>query len=89
MTPYAIIGGLTHFDPRSSTALEIGFTMSWLGVGQVAGAMMAWIIKADRQDFGTRTCVVLTFGILFGAPTIGGMVFVGKMYMEFGACVAI
>jgi hypothetical protein len=88
-TPYVIIGCLTHFDPRNSTALERGFTMSWLVVGQIAGAWLAWTIKFDEQDVGARICIFLTFGILFGAPTIGGMVFVAKMYKEFGACVAI
>ena len=30
MIPIAIIGGLTNFEPGSSTALERGFTMAWL-----------------------------------------------------------
>ena len=44
-------------------------------VGQVAGAMMASSMKADKGNICERTCLFITFVIFFGPPTVGGMIF--------------
>jgi hypothetical protein len=87
--PYAIIGGLTRFKVGNSTTSERGWTMSWLVIGQIAGAVTALGMKADKGKFGSRMGNFLGAVIVFGAPTIGGMVMVGKMIKEFGACVLV
>lgn len=85
-TPYAIIGGLILIREPVVLLWKGVSRPRGLVVGQVARAIM---IKTDQQDVWVRACLFLTFGILLGAPTIGGIVFVGKMYKESGACVSI
>src|SRR5579859_4656223 len=70
-SPVCHHGGLTRFDPGTSTSLERGFTIAWLVVGQVAGAMMASSMKADKGNICERTCLFITFVIFFGPPTVG------------------
>jgi hypothetical protein len=37
--PYIILGSLSKFRPRGSTAQQRTFMMGWLGVGQIIGVV--------------------------------------------------
>ena len=86
--PLAVIGALSSFQPQSSSALQRGFTMSWVVMGILGGP----IVRSVRQTWGTFrhgykgvsvACVTVLY---YGAPAIGGMVVVGKMIQDYGVC---
>jgi hypothetical protein len=87
IAPYAIIGGLTKFDPGSSTESQRFWVMSWLIVGQCAGVLLAGVM--DGIDGAGRRITVFISGGLFIVPAIGGFITVGNMMKEFGRCVEI
>jgi hypothetical protein len=86
LTPYIVIGVLTRFKPQSSTALQRGFTMAWLVVGEVSG-ILCYAFMEEESKWHERGRLFAIFVILFGAPAIGGFVIVGLMMKEFGYCV--
>ena len=86
MMPYIVIGVLTHFKPQSSTALQRGFMMAWLVVGQVSGFLCYYFME-PKSKWHERGRLFAIFVVLFGSPAIGGFVMVGLMMKEFGYCV--
>jgi hypothetical protein len=84
--PYIVIAVLTRFKPQSSTALQRGFMMAWLVVGQVSG-IICYGFMEDKSKWQERGRLFAIFVVLFGAPAIGGFVMVGLMMKEFGYCV--
>jgi hypothetical protein len=100
ITPYAVIAGMTQFEPRHSTSTQRGFTMAWLVVGQVYGYALANFhlilnrfhrasphldAKEFRQIRFYLGLYALAF-ILVGVPTVGGFVVVSQMLKEVGSC---
>jgi len=79
LIPLAIVGGLSGFRAQRSTAMERGFTISWLVVSIAFGPFARLLQR--RSSVYLYLCV-----LIFGAPTIGGMVVVGRMIGEFGIC---
>ena len=70
MMPYIVIGVLTRFKPQSSTALQRGFMMAWLVVGQVSG-FLCYVLMEEKSKWHERGRLLAIFVVLFGAPAIG------------------
>ena len=97
--PYAIIGGLTGFRVGGSSKAQRGWTMAWLVCSQFLGFASHIVVRVatedmeDEDDWGAkrnwfRRVVMLIFiSLIYGIPSIGGFVVVGKMINEFGSCV--
>jgi len=79
LIPLAIVGGLSGFRVQQSTAMERGFTISWLVVS-IAFGPFARLLQRRSSLYPYLSVLI------FGAPTIGGMVVVGRMIGEFGIC---
>jgi hypothetical protein len=90
--PLAVIGGLSRFQPQSSTSLQRGFTMSWVVLGIVGGGWVHMVkTAADAfseagDDRGFEFAMTIFMCVLYGVPAIGGMVVVGQMMRDFGTC---
>jgi hypothetical protein len=82
--PYCIIGALTRFELQSSTFMQRFWMMSWLVVGQFAGALMAFIMNAIKSQ-GGRIVILLSAFPLF-IPAVGGLITVRNMMVELGKC---
>jgi hypothetical protein len=87
VAPYAIIACLTKFEPRSSTDSQRLWTISWLVVGQVAGALMAGI-TTGIDGFSGRVTLFFCSAV-FVLPAFGGFITVVSMMREFGKCIAV
>lgn len=85
--PYIVIAALTGFNPGNSTDNQRLWMISWLVVGQIAGVLMAFVMKGVHDCAG-RASIALP-GIAFVLPAIGGLVTVAKMMKEFGECVQL
>jgi hypothetical protein len=93
--PLAIIGGLSRFHAQNSSALQRGFTMSWVVLGIVGGSV---VYLADRYTmdeeeneefesfFGSFFLFRILITLLYGVAAIGGMVVVGLMIRDYGIC---
>jgi hypothetical protein len=90
--PVAIVGGLSHFQPGSSTTSQRAWTMAWLSSSTVGGFFASQAhrptdkkaIKEGHQGYG-----LVGLFLIFGAPAIGGLVAVGQMIREYGTCIQI
>ncbi|CVL11586.1 uncharacterized protein FPRN_13987 [Fusarium proliferatum] len=99
LVPLAVTGSISGFQNGNSTALERGFTMSWLVMGLFHGLLMSLhVIRVTNakniEDVTFGRFIIdsfLTPWLLFefGVPAIGGMVMVGKMIKNFGICTLI
>jgi hypothetical protein len=83
-TPFVIVGALSKFQSRQSTSMERGFTISWIVVSVLFGPIYKFFYQILDPD--QRMAFAIVFAIVFGTPAIGGMVVVGKMIKDFGAC---
>ncbi|KAI1609232.1 hypothetical protein EDD36DRAFT_87400 [Exophiala viscosa] len=90
LVPLAINGSLSSFHqgPMSSHAQRT-WTMTWLAFGIAAG----WVIGMQRQVLlisRHNPLRVLLFGTTLTTPaSIGGMVVVAQMILEYGVCMEI
>ena len=100
VAPYAIIGGLTKFQPEQSTKTQRGWTMAWLVVGQLYGAFLPLYDESFEQmsqqheryeNFAMPVWLTkLLFVCSLGIPAIGGFVIVGMMIRDYGSyCVDV
>jgi hypothetical protein len=81
LVPIAIVGGLSGFRAGNSTALQRGFTMTWLVSGIFAGFLVGlWSVYAEDS------VAIMYLSFVSWAPALGGMVVVGKMLREYGTC---
>ncbi|ORY10866.1 hypothetical protein BCR34DRAFT_566129 [Clohesyomyces aquaticus] len=90
-----IVGIISRFHKgNSSTSLQRGFTMAWLVVGMVFGALSIPISKRLREheygisDLTKKWLTLLLYGG-FLVPAIGGLVVVCRMIIEYGTCTRI
>jgi hypothetical protein len=91
ITPYVLIFALTQFKPADSTAVQRGFTMAWLVVGQVYGLGLGlWYdyVMTDLSGPDDRAgwVGVVAWLAFASAPAIGGLVMVGQMLKLDGSC---
>jgi hypothetical protein len=92
--PIAIIGGLTHFQPGSSTVPQRAWIMVWLCFGTYCGYLIGLIIrtgfvaKFSRSDWFAVPSFILTICI-YGTPAFGTFVIVGQMLMQYGICTRV
>lgn len=103
--PLAIMGALTHFQKGSSTHSQRAWLMCWLVFGQAASLMFYVLrgvfdpaapdnLGPDLNDFGRdlrsfTLTVMFILAFLAGIPSIGGLVVVGKMLSDYGACIRV
>jgi len=89
VAPYAIIAGLTKFNPGKSTVSQRGWIVSWLVLGQCIGVIIGLRLQ-DNHGYGWNSWEIATIAIMmvifYGAPAVGGFVTVGMMINEFGSC---
>jgi hypothetical protein len=80
--PYAVIALLTGFRPGSSTKAQRVWTMGWLSLGCVWGALFPRNMGSglDQRSFE------FGFSICFCAFAVGGFVVVGQMLEAYGSC---
>ena len=78
--PYAIIGGLTHFDPGQSTRAQRVWTMTWLTLGVGAGVIYRYYMLMHQLRESL-------FVVLYIVPAVGGFVVVGQMLQAYGSCI--
>lgn len=89
----AIIGGLSHFQPASSTASQRAWTMTWLsssiilGLGAAASSIPTALENMKTEDSLLKR--TLFFVVLGSVPAIGGLVVVGQMILQYGTCIQI
>ena len=81
----AIIGGISHFDKGGSSLAQRVWTMTWLAVGIVFGA-----VASEATPFNAKTALSMLLmmlqNLLFAAPAIGGFVVVSQMLRGYGSC---
>jgi hypothetical protein len=103
--PLAIIGGLTHFQPGSSTLPQRAWIMVWLCLGILYGYLLGETMShgvlaeqsrrylpkiRNRQVQHWLVALGLTYAIsVYGIPAFGAFVMVGQMLMQYGTCVQI
>ncbi|ORX94724.1 hypothetical protein BCR34DRAFT_499061 [Clohesyomyces aquaticus] len=84
--PLIVVGGLSKFRREHSSVAQLAFTMSWLATGIVVGPIIHFIPYASRFS---KSKVGKLGLLLYSAPTVGGMIVVGKMIQEYGTCIRI
>jgi hypothetical protein len=103
--PLAIIGGLTHFQPGSSTLPQRAWIMVWLCLGIFYGyllgetlshgVMAEWFRRSlpkirNRKVQHWLVALSMTYVMSgYGIPAFGAFVMVGQMLMQYGTCVQI
>jgi hypothetical protein len=98
--PIAIVGAISHFDSGQSTKAQRVWTMTWLVFGTVIDIVPVsqlvqkfMGIHADVFFHERITLVRMVLShmtlILCGAPTIGGIVVVAQMLIDYGVCAQI
>lgn len=93
LLPFAIIGPLSHFNDGESTKVQRGWTMAWLVVGNIFGHYSYETIETLSNSVASRALsfnfvkIPLLKVLLYGAATVGGMVVVGQMLVDYGNCV--
>jgi hypothetical protein len=96
------IGSLTKFNKGSSTSIQRGFSLAWIIVGGMMGGVWPGISESvvalvsswvswkpwKGTDLLFMRAVFFMFLVVGGlfVPAIGGMVVVGKMFVDFGVC---
>jgi hypothetical protein len=83
--PYAVIALLTGFRPGSSTKAQRVWTMGWLSLGCVWGALFPRRI-VDSGNYHDQRLLEFGFSIFFCAFAVGGFVVVGQMLEAYGSC---
>jgi hypothetical protein len=95
-----IIYFLSHFEAGSSTLAQRVWIISWLSVSNFVQFLSALISTLNGQNWGKISAksnkrpsmsvfLPMPVIIMFGIPTIGGFVVVGKMLMEYGVCTVL
>ena len=85
--PYAIIGGLTHFDPGQSTLAQRVWTMMWLTFGVVVGTSYRHEPFPTGSHYNDNAFHrYISSMVLYYAPAVGGFVVVGQMLQAYGSC---
>jgi hypothetical protein len=94
-----VIYFLSHFEAGSSTLAQRVWIISWLSVGIFVQCLILLLSTLKGQNWGKsaqsnkRLFIDIFWGIsgiiIFGIPTIGGFVVVGKMLMEYGVCTVL
>jgi hypothetical protein len=82
--PYAVIALLTGFRPGSSTKAQRVWTMGWLSLGCVWGALFPRRIVDN--GYSHQRLEEFGFSIFFCAFAVGGFVVVGQMLEAYGSC---
>ena len=82
--PYAVIALLTGFHPGSSTKAQRVWTMGWLSLGCVWGALFPRRIVDN--GYSHQRLEEFGFSIFFCAFAVGGFVVVGQMLEAYGSC---
>jgi hypothetical protein len=88
LAPIAIVGGLSRFQPGESSLSERAWMMSWLVVGTVSSAWVRLIHVSYTDDAWSLSTAfkAASFVLPLWIPALGGMVTVGKMIQDYGAC---
>jgi hypothetical protein len=85
-----IIGGLSHFQPASSTVSQRAWTMTWLSSSIIWGLGAASLTKEEDLSWSKFFANgSLFFIVLGGVPFLGGLVVVGQMILEYGICIQV
>jgi hypothetical protein len=84
--PYAVIALLTGFRPGSSTKAQRVWTMGWLSLGCVWGALFPRRIVDNSGSGLNQRSFEFGFSICFCAFAVGGFVVVGQMLEAYGSC---
>lgn len=77
--PYAIIGGLTRFQPASSTVAQRVWLMFWLTAGILVGPYISIAFASEIPWHAISGCAYI-------ATAVGGLVVVGQMLAAYGSC---
>ncbi|KAM0302176.1 hypothetical protein ACHAO8_011611 [Botrytis cinerea] len=84
---FAVIGGLSHFNPGLSTNSQRGWTMTWCVLGIIAGGMpLEILLGGDDIRVIEKFVPLLVSVFLYGIPSIGGFVVVAQMIQAYGTC---
>lgn len=91
--PFIVIGSLSGFKNGESSTAQRAWTLTWLVVGVVIGLLSYEVTNDLFNPLGSQSLSVYKirlFGFLvfltYGAPTIGGMIVVGQMLVDYGSC---
>ena len=91
--PFVIIGVLTGFHPGQSTKPERVWTMIWYVFGGLFGWVTPIVLEIlEKKDPITPMGTVflrISYALMYGVGTIGGLVMVGKMLKEYGNCIRL
>lgn len=83
---FVIIQLLTRFEPGQSTRNQRGWLMAWLVFGQTLGPT----VYMARANFVLRNEMqVFLFVVMYGVPSMGGLVVVGRMIARDEMCIVI
>lgn len=83
---FVIIQLLTRFEPGQSTRNQRGWLMAWLVFGQTLGPT----VYMARANFVLRNeFQVFLFVVMYGLPSMGGLVVVGRMIARDEMCIVI
>ena len=85
--PYLVIGLLSGFRLRDSTATQRTFTLNWLICGQLQGYAVSLIEAATGKRKLMRGFIVIF--VSYGSYSIMGLVAVVQEMLEFGTCKAL
>ncbi len=96
--PLVAIGTLSHFSNGESTLSQRVWSMLWLGFGSLLGPMFSLALETAIEPRNPvlgglaqlpLEVSIVGFPLVYGVPAIGGLVVVGQMIMQFGACFEI
>lgn len=94
VVPVVLVGALSLFQPGRSTTSERVWTMTWLAFGVFGVIFESPAVRvegrpviggADAHRLG-RGVYYMLLVLVYSIASIGGLVTVGKMVMEFGVC---
>ncbi|KAF2466959.1 uncharacterized protein BDR25DRAFT_71735 [Lindgomyces ingoldianus] len=90
-----IVGVISRFQKgKHSTSIQRGFTMSWLIIGMLFGAVTRAMhfFLSPKNDTFEAVCLWMFFPIVWGiflVPALGGIVVVCQMIVSYGSCTRI
>lgn len=95
-SPFAIIGGISHFRQGSSSTLaQRVWIMTWLcfGQGYMLVAPVVHILTSPLRlclgNLGAQVSAEVIRLTLLGVPAVGGFVVVGQMLKVYGSCTTL